>query len=535
MDREYVLGRQGELEQLRATEEPAWRQLSALFNPDGQEFGARDRKVRDDAELIDSTPLYAIEAFVSGLFGQGTNPTQRWFEYGVDDPDLAKWPPVKDWLFNTTSLQHSGLQPAASNFYLDAPAWFTDLGVFGNGFMYQDRRPGAERITERAMPLGQIYIDVDIDGNLIALHRVFRQRGRQIALGQKSGVFQATGNLDERTEYVLIHALYPNPDFRPGAIGPKGKRWISCYVSPDLAELRGEGGYKQMPYHSMFWKRRAGKVWCTGPGHNARADANTLQEIERSDLVAAQFDAEPPVLTKSETDLTAADIVPNAVLEGTMNEQGKPVAQYLERKHNLQRADAKANQKRAAIREALYFSIMSLVNRPQMTATEFSGFREEHLTLLAPALVRIQAGLSAFLARRHSLLDEAQQIAPMPPELMRARVKIEYMTPLAQLQKIASANTVIRKLQMVETVAITDAGARDWIDGDKSVAVLDAAYAGPNIMRDPRAVQQIRQGRAAQQQQAELLAKAGQVADIGATAAHAVQAHTLASQRQPRQ
>jgi hypothetical protein len=528
-----VLGQHERVASLRSPFEGPWRSIAKLLRPDDTNFSqASNQSTRDDSEIYDSTPLYANDALAGGIFGQLTNPVNRWFELAVDgDEDLNAFTPVKQHLFARASRILASVSPAVSNFYAEAPAWFADLGAFGMGTLSQQERIGEGRVADRAVPLGQTYIDVDGDGNITRFHNGFRWRGIQIKQFFKDAV---PANVKDASEYVIVHSLYRNPDYNPRRLGNLYMPWRACYVSPDIPELLVEGGFPELPYHVLMWTRLAGRLYPTGPGHITRADNWTLQEMERSELVAGQFAAEPPILTHAEDVLTAADVVPNAVLGGALTRRGERLVDILERKQQLQISGSKSEQKRSAIRTAFLFGLMQLVNRPQMTATEFLGFQEEVLKLSAPALTRVQIGLSAFIARRDRILDRAGQMPPPPPELAGRAIVIRYVSPLAKLQKISDAKGVLQLQAGIEAMALTDPTVRDNFDGDVAARVLGDAFTNiPGVIRDPRLVEQRRKERNAVAQRDVQLDQTGKAVEIAATASHAAQAASLAGARQP--
>jgi len=310
---------------------------------------------------------------------------------------------------------------------------------------------------------------------------------------------------------------------------------LSVYLSPQIKAFMRVGGYRRMPYHTIMWKRRPGRVYPVGPGHIARPEAAMLNEMERTHLVAAQRAADPTILAHDEDTFSPADYYPGNVIYGQVNDRGQPLAQPLNTGSNLQLSLDMSKERRDAIRQAFYFSVMQLVNRPQMTATEFLGFQEEYLRQMGPNLGRIQSqGLAPLIARRYDILAAAGQIDPPPAELENDPLKIQYTSPLATMQKAAEARATIQYVMGVRQVAdaTQDYGVMDNVDGDAAAAILHEAMGPPPALRrDPAEVDKLRQRRAQLAAQREQLAQEGQAAEIAATNAHAAQAATLSSQR----
>lgn len=527
MDRDFILKRHDELKALRQPEERAWRDIAALLSPEDNQFsGARD--TGDYSDIYDSTPLYAHDDFVSGLFGQATNPANRWFQLGNDDPDLASWKPVKDWLYSVSLIIDRTFRPGVSPFYAEVPSWFADVGAFGNGALFTEEDTARGAILDRAIPLHQLYIDRDRYNEVDTVHREFRMP-RRLAARQFGAIEGLDG--DKPGEITLVHAVFANPKHNPAKADSKA--FISAYVSPDIKALYRVSGYREMPYHVPGWARGAGRVWSRGPGHRARADMRTLNEMERTHLVAAQFAAEPPLLLHQDSDLTAADIEPNALLYGSISENGKELARVLNRSQNLQLSIQQSEQRRKAVRDAFYFSMMQVVNRPQMTATEVLGYKEENLRLMGPNLARIQhGGLSPLIGRRFAILDRAGALPPPPEELQGRPLTIEYVSPLALAQKAAEGRAVLMTYNAAAQMAQARPEVMDNLDLDAALTVMHGAYgAPPSMLRDPAKVEEDRANRAGQQQRQVQLEEAGAQVDIAAKASHAAQAATLSGER----
>lgn len=529
-DRDARLWRQSELETLRQREERQWREIAMILRPDDQDFDPRSQKERDGTEVYDSTPLYALDQWVGGLFGQSTNPAERWAELTIEDKDLAKWGPVKTWLWEQMTQLYQSLSPSVSGFYSSCTPWFSDVGAFGNGVQYDEE--GNQGIVDLALPLGECYWDTDLNGNPNEFHRKLLRSGRQIKeYFARDGYKSAQCNDDSK--YLLIHCVFKNPDFREGMLGNRGKPWLSVYLSPDLPDLQIARGYYEFPFHIIGWNPRSGRAYATGPGHNARADMNTLNESERAAIVSAQFEAEPIWLLDNESTVTAADIAPNALLYGTVNEQGKQLLQMIERKNKGPReAPRQSEQRRTAIREAFHFSLMQLINRPQMTATEWVGWNEEKLRLLGPNLVRVQGALARKIARRFNILHRARQTLPPPRELQGRPIAVEFVSPLAKAQKLATGRAVLQWIGAIGQMAAIDPQAWDIVDVDGAGRLLHEVMTGvPGVILDDEAVAQKRKARAELQARQMAVEEGAQTADTIATISHALQAKSAADKR----
>ena len=517
----------------RLIEEPQWREIAALIKPEERWIGMRVVNPRVADDIFDSAPIQALDTFTGGLFSQSTNPADRWFELGVADKDLQAWGPVKEYLYNFSQLCYASFSPAVSSFYAMVPASWGDLGAFGLGSGYSDLAQGASRFTDISIPLSQTWIETDGMGNLTRFHRDWREKGSNL----KRMFGAQAAELDEKREYRICHAVFENPDFKQGALGPRGMAWSSVYCLLESegqnGDWRVEKGYYEMPYWSVPWNLRPGR-YPMGPGHISRADVSMLNAMERAHIVAAQFETEPPLLAHDESVISAADIEPRKLLYGALNDQGKQLLQRLQSGSDLKLSLAQSEQRRAAIREAFLFSVMQVVNRPQMTAQEFLGWKEESLRLMAPNLGRIHTyGLAPLIARRARLLQRAGMVPPPPPELLGKSIDVGFTSPLAKAQKAGQARAILQFVGTLEQWAQAgNPNALDKVDFDAAAdAYADGLALDPSIVRPTDQAQQLRQARAQQQAQAAQLEQAAHAASIYADVAHANQAQTRAAGR----
>jgi len=105
-ERQAILDRHTEMKTVRSLEEPEWRDIAMVLKPedrifdvaaDGQRRRGRQPDLRCDAALC------TRRLRRRPLFSQATNPSNRWFELSLLDQDLAKWQPVKKWLWQASN------------------------------------------------------------------------------------------------------------------------------------------------------------------------------------------------------------------------------------------------------------------------------------------------------------------------------------------------------------------------------------------------------------------------------------------------
>jgi hypothetical protein len=177
-----------------------------------------------------------------------------------------------------------------------------------------------------------------------------------------------------------------------------------------------------------------------------------------------------------------------------------------------------------------------------MSATEAQQRWEETHRRLSPTVGRLESEfLSVLLDRAFGILFRAgvfpeltEALAQFPDE-DRRNIDVEYQGPLARAQKAGDLAAVQRTYASILPIAEAVPEVLDVIDHDEAARyVADVAGAPKRIIRDARAVKQIREARAkaaAQKQQMEDAMVMAQAAKAGGGAiASLAQAEAAAQQ-----
>ena len=171
----------------------------------------------------------------------------------------------------------------------------------------------------------------------------------------------------------------------------------------------------------------------------------------------------------------------------------------------------KENQLRTAIRQAYYSDQLQLQEGPQMTATEVQVRYELMQRLLGPTLGRFQSEfLNPLIERVFGIMNRAEAFLPTPNILVGQLIDIDYVGPLARSQRMEEAVAVERLYQLAMQIGQVDPGIMDIIDHDEAVRARAELLGVPkSILRGREEVDELREQRAMQQQQAEIAAKQG--------------------------
>ncbi len=489
IDGQDILSRFESLRAERAPWDTLWQDIAEHIRPLRAEFTMRpaqgDRRGR---RIYDNTPTEALETLGGGIYGLLTNPANRWFSLRFAEPELNGVEGARPWLDRAGQILLDSFQPGASRFYSAVPALYLDWAAFGTAVFYSEDVPGSRRIYDCVRPLSECYIAADAYEDVDTVYRLVRMGAKEAANRFRrlpDHMARALEKGDTAARFDVVHAVDPNPTFRPGALGKRGKPFRSVYVERDTGDVLGEGGFIEFPYQVPRWMVAAGETY--GRPKDILADVKMLHEMNRTMIVSAQKAAEPPILAYKENRASPIRMYSGGITYGAVNADGRSLVQPFESGARPDITAELIRERRAGLRDALFFSLLQLVERPNMTATEVLERQEEKLRLMGPNLGRLQTDfLSPLIKRRFAILVRKGMIPPAPAGLGGGALEIDYVSPLAKAVRMGEAAAITRWLSALEPLMARRPELADRIDLDAVVEALADGYAVPaRVVRPP--------------------------------------------------
>ena len=523
-----------------------WQELSDFIAPRRSRINITDtnRGDKKNNNIIDSTGTIALRTLRSGMMSGVTSPARPWFKLTLADPELSEFGSVKRWLdvagnrMNTAFLR--------SNLYNVLPIVYGDMGLFGTGCLYIEEDLDGNVFRFRPFQIGSYSIAQNHKLQVDTFFRTFIMTARQMI--QQFGITnpdkpkdidwskfsqQIKDSYDKdhlEDKFEVCHVIKPNDDFRPGMIDPKYKRFSSCYyengASSNYQMQEGkflrESGYDFFPILAPRWEINGEDIYGTScPGMEALGDVKQLQVGEKRSLQAVDKMVNPPMMgptsfKNAKVSLTPGDITYNDIREGF---QGlRPVHEVNFRINDL---EMKQQQVRQRIQRSFFedlFLMLASSDRRQITAREIDERHEEKLLALGPVLEQLNQDLLDPLIDISFYLMNKQGLLPKPPpEVQGKELKIEYISIMAQAQKMVGLSSVDRFSGFVAQAAQMDPSILDKVNTDNLVDVYGDLTSIPSriirtddeaaVIRDERAQRQQAQAQAEQAQQLSVAAK----------------------------
>jgi len=254
------------------------------------------------------------------------------------------------------------------------------------------------------------------------------------------------------------------------------------------------------------------------PGMSTLGDVKALQLMHKRKAQAIEKMVNPPMVGPSSLRTMKASILPGDITYSDEREGQKGFRPAHEVNPRIQELLMDIQDHQNRVRRGFYedlFLMLSTSDRRQITAREIEERHEEKLLALGPVLEQLnQDLLDPLIDITFNVLVKQGMIPEPPEELQGIDLKVEYISIMAQAQKLAGISGLERFAGMVgQMVQSTgDPSILDKVDADQFIDEYgDITGIPPRIIRPDEDVKAIREGRAKAQQAQAATAQAKEV------------------------
>ena len=515
---DYIRKRLDKLEADRGTWESHWQEILDYVMPRKAEITfLRSRGEKRTEVLFDSTAITANNLLAASLQGTLTSPSLPWFSLKLRDDDANKVRDIQIWLEDTARRMYAVFNE--SNFNTEVHEMYLDLCSVGTSAIFvEESNEGFLQggLNFNTLHIAEYFIQENSTGRVDTLYRKYKMTARQAV--QEFGEDNVGTKIKEAlkakpdTQFNFIHAVEPTADYERATGKAKTKLpFHSCHVCFEDKMVVRTGGYNEFPYLVPRWSKATGEIFGRSPSYNALPDIKTLNKAVEIGLKAWAKAIDPPLLVTDDGVIGRVRMTPAGITVVRSDTAIKP----LQIGSNWQITDLKENQLRTAIRQAYYSDQLQLQEGPQMTATEVQVRYELMQRLLGPTLGRFQTEfLNPLIERVFGIMMRADALMPRPEAMSGMNMDIEYVGPLARSQRMEEAIAVERLYQLAMQVVQVDPTVMDVINHEQAIRMRATLLGVPKtVLRGEDEVAEIREQRAAAQQQAQEQAMAQQQAD----------------------
>lgn len=515
-----------------------WRDCNDFILPSSGRFFLQDvnRGDRRNLKIINSAGTYAANTLHAGMKSGTMSPSRPWFRLGFQDDGLAEFGPVKSWLHIVENQMRSTF--LKSNLYRNVP--FRDLGVFGTAALSLEEEFTERMIHTQAYPIGSYFLAKDEFGRINVFFREFQMTVRNLV--NKFGRNDDSGdpdwdifstvvrNLYERGQYEtfvsICHVICPNEDYVPGSPFKKHKRFASCYYERGMAgnssnymankinddKYLREEGYDWFPVLCPRWYVVGEDVYATDcPGITTIGDIKQLQHGEKKYGKALDKMVDPPMIAPVSLQNSKTTLLPGDFMFADVREGSQGIRSAHDVTLRLDHLDARQDKIALRISRGFYedlFLMLAQSDRREITAREIDERHEEKLLALGPVLESVSEDIhDPLIEITFAILLKRGKIPPPPPEIQGMPLKIEFISIMAQAQKLIGVGTHERFINTVMAMLPVKPDVGDKVDFDQYIDVYgDQLSITPGVVRPDDQVEALRAARAEAmqaQQQAE--------------------------------
>lgn len=497
---------------------PVYRDIRDFLGPYTARFQGEKRHadVRQDLNIINTSPRSAVRALQAGMQSGVTSPIRPWFRLGTPDPALEDFLPVKEWLHEVEKLMRQVL--SRSNIYDRLQSNYGILGMYGTSCIFIEE-DAEDVVRARDLAMGTFMISDDYAGRVDALYR--ESQLSTVQMIDKFGIDRvpsdvktAYDNGNYEQTFQVRHSVEKNPNWKPNSLKVQDKKFISLWRycggerQKDILKI---GGFSDIPFFAPRWNVWGEDVYGEGCGHYALGDSRQVQLMEKRNLQIIDKIANPPMIADSSMRNERTSILPGSTtyVNGLINGRPGFTPAYQIGNAPLQALESKSQQVMQRIDEAFYKNLFLMVaeigDQPNITATQINTMREEKLMMLGPVLERLNNELlDPLIDRVFNVMFKRGMFPPPPEELAGQKLRIEYISVLAQAQKALGIGNIERFVGFVGNVAGMKPEALDRIDIDEVIEEYAEGVAiPPQLVTSREQAMQERQARAEQQQRAE--------------------------------
>lgn len=495
------------------THKPLWKDCQSYVAPTRGYFDSSPNKKKsiDHKILLDSHATWALKVFASGLTSGLTSPSRPWFKLSLHDQGLMKYRPVREYL---EDVQKAILDVySKSNIYGILNTSYEELGAFGttSASIEEDFY---DFIRGKSFTCGEYYIGNDAKGRVNQFAREFDMTVIQLVneFGFENVKEETKNKYKEKKfqEWIKVrHLIKPNDSRNPLKHDSKNKAYSSYYWESGMDEdqfLR-VSGFDFFPVIAARWAvTTTSDIYGFGPSTEALGDIKMLQKLQLERLKGIEKVNDPPM--KVDGSVGDVNVFPGGLIRSnSLNDASVRPAYQINPDINAVRQTILDTKE--SISKFFYtdmFLMMQNDTRSGITAREIVERHEEKLLMLGPTLERIENEmLDPLIDITYNYLNRMGALPKAPEELQGMDINVEYVSTLAQAQKMVGITAIQQTAQFAGSLSAVKPDVLDVFDLDQ-MAIEYAENVGLSSRgyRSKAEIQAIRDQRdqaAAQQQQ----------------------------------
>jgi len=432
-----------DLAEQRQPNESTYREIAENVNPDMGDWGDNQEpggKTPDSGKYrYDSTAMNASSLTADGVQGYAFSRSNPWFRIEQEGSEKDRRDSSRGFLQIAERQMYKQLN--RSSFYDEGRLLTRSIMDFATGIMFREEMVEAALPVYRALHLKRCLIGESMYGNVDILVRDFWLTPQDAAKEFGEDALPQRIKDDRQNNKVkrwkFQQFIFPRDLFDLDIETPPGKEFVSIYLADCEPYTAVQiHGYETKPFFVVrFARSYDGGAWGSGsPGMLQLANIKQLNGILKDRRRLSQKIASNPIKA-TEGMYGKINMTPDGVSYVPPGQDFTTIPPT----GSLRELDTDIADLRRAINEAYhvdFFFLLSQNIERIKTATEASGIQGEKAAMLAAFFGRFgYEFLEPALEDLFMLELKAGRLPPPPPELQGKDIKIDFISPLYQLQK----------------------------------------------------------------------------------------------------
>ncbi len=355
---------------------------------------------------------------------------------------------------------------------------------------------------------GEYYLDQNEKGEVdTLLRKIFYTPRQMLEKFDRAELPESVIDAYERSEvdrkFEVLNLIKPNPMYSDGMQGTPLMAYEDIYIirgAGAATQLIKRNGFETKPFVAPRWEKMSGSVYGHSPARTALADVKTLYEIDKQNLTSLKKNAAPPVTVKGNMKNSLIDLSPNGVTYVPAMNADAGVSPIFQPQNSYQMTETKLEKLQQSIREVFYNDLfMPILQRDKsMSATEINSINAEKMGNITPVVELLEKeALDHIFTRCFDILIKlGNVIAPTPQGMAGLEIKIDYISVLAQAQKLSELATIEQFVGFAGTCAQQNQQVLDIINMDKLVQKYGMVLSvDSELMNSEEEISRIRQQR----------------------------------------
>jgi hypothetical protein len=517
------------LRQERSTWLSHWIEISEYIAPRKFRYLTNDRNkgTKKNDKIINNRATLALRTLAAGMMAGITSPARPWFrllapEHLKDNSEVQAWLDAVEKVLREVFIK--------SNIYSVLHASYTILGGYGTPVVYIEETDSVdEGFRAYLWPIGQYCLASSSEGRIDTVYREFSFTVGQLVeeFGYKacSTTVQQRWDLGKYDAWIqVVHVVEPNRQREPGKRDGKNKAIRSAWfeAAGEDGKFLRESGYEEFPCMAPRWEATGEDVYGDCPGMQGLGDTKALQLWERRKAQAIDKVVNPPMKAPMSLKAQRISLMPGDTTYVPDNLNGQNFAPAIEVKPEAVTVAEKTIAEHGyRIDQTFYVDLFRMLEQSDsapnggkqpITAREVNERHEEKMLQLGPVLELIHDELlDPMFNRVVQILARKRRLPPPPPMLRGQHIRVEYISIMAQAQKLLGTAAIERLSSFAGSLSAVNKDILDLIDFDKMIREYAEMLGVPaGMMKDEKVVQQLREQRAKAQQQQAMMEQAQQ-------------------------